>query len=212
MSSPVIALKDIAVQYNDRVRLSFPEFTLEEGEHCLVLGESGSGKSTLLHVMCGLLKPKQGEVILRDVNLYKLRARQMDHFRGRNIGFIFQEAHLIKSLTVLENLQIVSWLAGLKGNPDELQLLLKRLNIADKASSYPFELSRGQLQRAAIARALVNKPALLVADEPTSSLDDRNTALVIELLLKQAATYGAALVIATHDKRIKAKFSSTYKL
>lgn len=208
----LVTLHDIEVWYNDRIRLSFPAFRVEKGKHSLILGGSGSGKTTLLHVMCGLLAPSCGTVTWQDVHVYQLSSKQMDRFRGQHIGLVFQQNHLIKSLTVLENLQLAKWLAGSEVDTDELMALLERLDMADKASSYPFELSQGQRQRTSIARALVNRPALLVADEPTSALDDRNTDRVIHLLSEQAAAYDATLVIATHDKRIKDQFSNTYEL
>ncbi|WP_134088481.1 ABC transporter ATP-binding protein [Olivibacter sp. XZL3] len=212
MNRSIISLEGIEVNYNDGVRLAFAELKVEEGAHCLILGNSGSGKTTLLHVMCGLLTPSSGRVLLRGVDIYKLSAREIDHFRGQNIGFVFQQNHLIKSLTVLENLKLARWLAGVRDDYGELQDILKRLNMADKSSSYPFQLSQGQLQRVAIARALVNRPLFVVADEPTSALDDQHTEIVTELLSEQAEAYGATLIIATHDKRIMDKFSSTYQL
>jgi len=208
----LVTLHDIEVRYNDRTTLSFPAFRVEKGEHRLILGSSGSGKTTLLHVMCGLLAPSRGTVTWQDEHIYQLSSKQMDRFRGQHIGLVFQQNHLIKSLTVLENLQLAKWLARSESGTDELMALLERLNMADNAGRYPFELSQGQRQRASIARALANHPSLLVADEPTSALDDRNTEMVIQLLSEQAAAYGATLVIATHDKRIKDQFSNTYEL
>ncbi|MEH6307748.1 ATP-binding cassette domain-containing protein [Olivibacter sp. CPCC 100613] len=208
----LIAHDGIEVRFKNGLRLSFPSFTLERGAHCLVLGDSGSGKTTLLHVLSGLLKPASGTVKLAGVDIYALSMKEIDRFRGEQVGLIFQQAHLIKSLTLLENLKMARWLLGREENAKDLMVLLERLNLTDQARNYPLELSQGQLQRAAIARALVNRPRLLVADEPTSALDDRNAEAVIALLSEQAALYGASLLIATHDKRIKDKFSNTYVL
>ncbi|GAA4786757.1 ABC transporter ATP-binding protein [Olivibacter ginsenosidimutans] len=212
MEALVIALDDVKFNYTDDVKLSFPRFTLRKGEHCLILGNSGSGKTTLIHMMCGLLRPSSGKVILNGVDIYGLSAKQLDHFRGQNIGLIFQQTHLIRSLTILENLQLARWLAGLKEDREELLLVLQRLKIADKATNYPHQLSQGQAQRAAIARALVNRPMFLIADEPTSSLDDHHAALVLDLLLDQSQNFGASLIIATHDKRVKDQIVNTYQL
>lgn len=210
--SVLISSSDIEVRYKNGIGLSFPGFEVDKGTHCLILGDSGTGKTTLLHVLCGLMKPSSGIVTVAGVDIYGLSPKRIDQFRGQHVGLIFQQAHLIKSLTVLENLKMARWLSGLAENTSELSAILERLNMGDKIKSYPHELSQGQLQRAAIARALVNRPRLLIADEPTSALDDRNAEAVIALLLEQAQSYGATLLIATHDKRLKDKFSSTYIL
>src|SRR5690606_11888325 len=133
-------------------------------------------------------------------------------FRGQHIGLIFQEAHLVRSLTIKENLQITQGFAGAKVDNDRIGEVLTLLNLNGKENSYPSKLSRGQMQRAAIARAVITRPAILVADEPTASLDDRNTESVIDLLLSQAEQHDATLLIATHDKRVKARIERVYEV
>lgn len=206
----LIRLSSIAYQYPQGESLQFANLEVVNGQHTLILGDSGSGKTTLLHILSGLLKPETGTVQIEGQSLYELPARKLDEFRGQRIGLIFQEAHLVKSLTVRENLQIAQGFAGAKVDHDRIDEVLALLNLAHKANSYPGKLSRGQMQRAAIARAVVNRPAILVADEPTASLDDRNTESVLSLLLTQAEQQGATLVVATHDKRVKSRIHHAY--
>ncbi|PPK99798.1 putative ABC transport system ATP-binding protein [Parapedobacter indicus] len=208
----VIRLNDIAYRYPRGESLQFADLEVTNGQHTLILGDSGSGKTTLLHILSGLLKPETGTVQVDGQQLYELPARKLDEFRGQRIGLIFQEAHLVKSLTVRENLQIAQGFAGAKINHDRIDEVLALLNLAHKANSYPGKLSRGQMQRAAIARAVINRPAILVADEPTASLDDRNTESVLSLLLTQAEQQGATLVVATHDKRVKSRINHAYQV
>lgn len=183
---------------------------MRNGEHTLILGESGSGKTTLLHILSGLRKPNAGSVTVAGQRLYDLDARGLDKFRGQHIGLIFQDAHLVKSLTVGENLKIAQRFAGVDTSMDRIREVLDWLNLGDKLHAYPQKLSRGQVQRVAIARAVVNRPRVLVADEPTASLDDRNTASVIDLLLRQAEQTQATLIVATHDLRLKSAIPSAY--
>jgi ABC-type lipoprotein export system ATPase subunit len=186
--------------------LRFPDWKVGAGEQWLLLGESGSGKTTLLHMLGGLLKPAQGRVLVNATDLYALRARQLDQFRGRHIGIVFQQPHLISSMTVEENLVLAQALAGMGKDRGRVREVLHALDLDHKRSSYPQELSQGQAQRVGIARALVNRPRLLLADEPTSSLDNRNAGAVIRLLSELAGSEGSTLVISTHDDRVKDAF------
>jgi putative ABC transport system ATP-binding protein len=208
----MIAIKSVAHSYARQKKLRFKDWDINRGEQWLLLGDSGSGKSTLLNILTGILEPQQGEVLINQTNLYKLPGRKRDSFRGQNIGMIFQTPHLVKSLTVKENLLIAQSFARLREDVKRIEEVLSSLGIEDKKNSYPHELSQGQLQRVSIARAVINKPALLVADEPTSSLDDRNTAAVLELLIRQSKLTNSTLVVATHDKRVKDQFTNEYVL
>ena len=208
----MINIKSLAHIYEKGRRIIFPDWEIADMEHWLLLGASGSGKSTLLNIISGLLSPTQGQVSINGTNLYALSARKMDQFRGRNIGIVFQRPHLIQSLNVLDNLELAAVMAGVAIDMEHNLALLNELGIADKAQNYPDQLSQGQLQRVSVARALVNKPDLLIADEPTSSLDDKNAAQVIEMLTTQARANGAALVIATHDRRVRNYITKTYLL
>jgi putative ABC transport system ATP-binding protein len=150
--------------------------------------------------------------VINNTPVYSLPSKKLDQFRGRNIGIIFQRPHLIKSLTIAENLFMAQSFAGLPENKKRVDDVLSSLGIAAKKNAYPSELSQGQLQRVSIARAVINKPALLIADEPTSSLDDENTHAVLQLLLEQSGINQATLIVATHDKRVKEAFTNTNKL
>ncbi|MBC7615631.1 MAG: ABC transporter ATP-binding protein [Pedobacter sp.] len=208
----MISIQSVVHQYNGSPPISFKDWQIKDGEQWLLLGESGSGKTTLLHVLTGILKPTQGEVNINNTSIYNLSSKKLDQFRGRNIGIIFQKPHLIKSLTIFENLALAQSFAKLPQNQERIQEVLESLAIADKKKAYSNELSQGQLQRVSIARAVINKPALLIADEPTSSLDDKNATSVLNLLMQQSGLNQATLIVATHDKRVKDAFTTTYDL
>ena len=208
----MISIKAVTHHYKEGSPISFRDWEINEGEQWLLLGESGSGKTTLLHILTGILKPKQGEVSINETKIYQLSPKKLDQFRGQHIGIIFQRPHLIKSLTIRENLLLAQSFANLPENDKRINEVLESLDILHKKNDYPSALSQGQLQRVSIARAVINKPALLIADEPTSSLDDKNAMAVLHLLLKQSGINQATLIVATHDKRVKDAFTHTYSL
>lgn len=208
----MISIKSVSHQYAGGHTISFMDWQIDHGEQWLLLGESGSGKTTLLHILTGILKPAAGEVMINETSIYRLSSKALDQFRGQNIGIIFQRPHLIKSLSISDNLVLAQSFAGMPTDLNRVNEVLNSLGIADKKHAYPNQLSQGQLQRVSIARAVINKPELLIADEPTSSLDDKNATAVLELLLQQSGINQATLVVATHDKRVKDAFSNTYQL
>lgn len=183
-----------------------------QGEHVLVLGPSGSGKSTLLHILAGLLTPTEGTVSVGGKDLRNLGVAELDRFRGRHIGIVFQRLHLISALTVFDNVRMARYLAGLPQEHERIKRVLERLGIAAKRDDYPPTLSFGEAQRAALARALVNEPRVILADEPTSNLDDTNCQQVLTLLEEQAEACKATLVVATHDQRAKQRFAKRLEL
>lgn len=208
----MITIQSVSHHYGNAPGISFKDWEINKGEQWLLLGESGSGKTTLLHILTGILKPEAGEVHINDTAIYALSSKKLDQFRGRHIGIIFQRPHLIKSLTIAENLFLAQSFARLPNNKDRVDEVLASLGIADKKNAHPNELSQGQLQRVSIARAVINRPALLIADEPTSSLDDKNAMAVLDVLRIQSTLNQATLVVATHDKRVKDAFTNTYTL
>jgi ABC-type lipoprotein export system ATPase subunit len=208
----MLLTKNLIFEYAASAPMSFPDLTLQRGDQGLLLGQSGSGKTTLLHLLGGLLSPKSGDIQINDQNISLLRGAELDRFRGKNIGIIFQTAHFIRSLTVEENLLLAQQLAGLKTDKLLISRFLQKLNLDHKLKSKPNELSIGEAQRANIARALINTPSVILADEPTSALDDKNAEEVIQLLEQQAAEANATLLIVTHDGRLKNRFSRKYEL
>jgi putative ABC transport system ATP-binding protein len=208
----MITLKSVAHNYNTDKKISFKNWEIGKSEQWLLLGSSGSGKTTLLHILTGILKPSEGEVVINNTSIYNLSSKALDQFRGRNIGIVFQRPHLIKSLTTTENLAMAQSFAGLPVDNKRITEVLESLDITEKKNAYPNELSHGQLQRVSIARAVINKPSLLIADEPTSSLDDTNATAVLNLLLGQSSLNQATLIVATHDNRVKEAFTHRYEL
>lgn len=202
----MLQTKGLTYSYDDRLVLEFPDMRCAGGEHWLILGQSGCGKTTLLHLLGGLLTPRSGSVRLGDTDLARLNLSERDKFRGKHIGIIFQTPHFLRALTVEENLAVAQKLSGLPIDMGRIRQLLTRLNIAHKLKTRPDELSQGERQRAAISRALVNRPSIILADEPTSALDDNNTAEVARLLEETADEVNAALLIVTHDGRLKSRF------
>ncbi|MDO9551031.1 ABC transporter ATP-binding protein [Rhodonellum sp.] len=197
----MLAAKNIEFNYDKVRKFEFPDIQMKEGDELLILGKSGSGKTTILNILGGLLKPLSGEVILGGSSLYQLKGASLDKFRGKNIGIIFQKPHILAPLTVEENLRLANFFVGERGKQNEA--LLRELGIFEKRKSKISTLSEGEAQRVSIARALANSPKLILADEPTSSLDDENATIVIKLLQEQAKKFQAALIIVTHDQRVK---------
>jgi putative ABC transport system ATP-binding protein len=208
----MISTKAVVHRYANAAPMIFDDWQINDGERWLLLGESGSGKTTLLHILTGILKPEEGKVHIKGTSIYELSAKKLDQFRGRHIGIVFQRPHLIKSLTIAENLILAQSFAQLPIDHQRIDEVLQSLGISHKKDDYPAALSQGQLQRVSIARAVINKPALLIADEPTSSLDDKNASAVLQLLIEQSGLNQATLVVATHDKRVKDAFTHTYTL
>jgi len=187
--------------------LRLDEFVLEPQSNVLVVGPSGCGKTTLLHLIAGLLVPSRGRVVVDGNDLAQLSPSARDRFRGRHIGIVLQQFHLLPTLTAMQNLLVAQTIAGLPAGRAAAHSMLSALGVDESVDAYPHELSVGQQQRVAIARALVNRPKLLLADEPTSNLDDESCASVADLLLGTATRQGVALLIATHDSRLKSRIS-----
>ena len=207
----MIKTKGVKFNYDNQVFFDFPDINLKSGENLLIIGNSGIGKTTLLHLLAGLLKLNSGSIELFGKELRKLSSYQLDRFRKNNIGIIFQRPHFVNSLTVKENLQLAQYIAN-KKDDNRIESILKNLNVFDKSNKITNQLSQGEKQRASIALAIVNSPKLILADEPTSSLDDNNCSNVIKLLKKQATEFGAQLIVITHDSRLKKHFKKSIEL
>lgn len=209
----MVQTEKLSFQYGKGTkRFKFPDLHLKPQENLLVLGKSGIGKTTFLHLLAGLLTPESGKVIIANKSLSNLKDRELDFFRGAHIGFVFQKKHAIPSLSVLENLKARLFFSKCPIHLDEITELLEQLNLKEAHYQTPKELSEGQLQRLSIALAVIHKPKLLLADEPTASLDDENCALVMNLLLQQATKTKANLIVITHDARVKPFFENAITL
>ena len=207
----MIAVSGLAHRYGPAQALRLPEWNVAQGERWLVLGASGSGKTTLLHALAGLIRPSEGRIEVAGRDLRAISGSELDRWRAATVGIVLQALHLLKHLTVRDNLRLAQYLARAPQDDARIAEALGTLGVADKASRKPSELSQGEQQRVAIARAVLNRPKLLLADEPTANLDDAAAASVVDLLAK-AAGYGATLVVATHDARVKQRFEKTLSL
>lgn len=190
----------------DKAELSLSSGTLTE-----ITGRSGSGKSTLLNMLAGLLEPSEGKVFLDDTDLYALADAPRSALRNRSLGIIPQGQTGLHSLTVLENVKLPFLLYGESVSDAEAMERLEEVGIAALRDAYPPELSGGELRRLAIARALIRRPPVLLADEPTGDLDDENTAAVLQLL-RAAAARGAAVLLVTHDREAAAFADRIYRM
>jgi ABC-type lipoprotein export system ATPase subunit len=208
----MIYTENLTFSFNETTHFSFPNIKNNESQTLLITGNSGKGKTTLLHLLGGLLRPKSGTISIQDTNISSLSEKELDRFRGKNIGLVLQQSHFVASLNVLENVVLASWLATGKKATEKAKTLLKELDLEDQMFKLPSNLSVGQQQRVSIARALINEPKLLLADEPTSSLDDENAFKVADLLANLSKEYKASLIIVTHDQRLKDKFSNQINL
>ena len=180
------------------------QFDARQGELLMIVGPSGSGKTTLLSVIAGTLDFDEGEVDLFDAPLHRLSKKEITSFRARNIGFIFQQFHLIPSLTSVENVSVPLLINGVKRAPAEKKAneILEQVGLGGRGRDLPTMLSGGQQQRVAIARALVHDPKLIICDEPTSALDKDTGAKIMELLRGVARAPGRCVIVVTHDPRI----------
>lgn len=181
------------------------DLEVQSGEFLAVIGPSGSGKSTLLHLLGGVDRATEGSILVEDKELSGFNEKQLSLYRRRRIGFVFQYYNLVPVLTVEENISLPLMLDGLKPDQEWLEELLTRLNLQDKRHSLPNQLSGGQQQRTAMARALIHRPALVLADEPTGNLDSQNGREIMALLRDTVRRVGQTLILITHDHNIAAQ-------
>lgn len=208
----MIASHGLACRYADGPALAFPDVQVPQGGSLLLQGPSGAGKSTWLALAAGLLTPSAGELVVAGQRVAGLARGERDRWRGRTIGFLPQKLHLSDALTVRQNLALACFAAGLPEDRAGIASALQALDVASLAQRTPAQLSGGQAQRVALARAVLLQPCVLLADEPTASLDDAAAASALALLREAAARCGATLVVATHDARVRAALAGAQVL
>jgi putative ABC transport system ATP-binding protein len=197
----MIHSQDLQRAWPDQTALVYPDIALSSGEVLLLRGRSGSGKSTWLAMVSGLLTPTRGTLSVYGTEPARLSQNQRDEWRSRTIGFLPQGARLSPALTVRDNLRLVAYATGRTPDAKHQQALYENLGLVPLIDRRPAQLSGGQALRVALARALLHRPPLLLADEPTASLDDHNATQAMQLLREQANLHGSTLVVATHDQR-----------
>jgi putative ABC transport system ATP-binding protein len=203
-----LGVKNLEFKVANKTILNKQNFSISKGTHVLISGLSGSGKTTLMNLMSGLLKPTSGFVSFEENDFSKLTEENIDQIRSKNFGFIFQRLHLIKHLTVEQNI-----LLGLnKDQSPNLYELLDDIGLKNKHTELAKNLSFGESQRVAIARGIINSPKVIFADEPTSSLDDKNTKKVLELIFFQAKKNNSTIIISSHDERVKKFFKKPQEI
>lgn len=206
---PLLDIHDLHFARGNTAIFTGLNLSVEPGGHLLLLGPSGSGKSTLIHLVAGLLTPDSGQISLNGTPMPAAPGAR-DDLRRREIAIVFQSLRLVSALSLTANLQLAAQLSRQSANG--IPALLDRLGLSHRAGASPRDLSQGEAQRAAIARALVARPRLLLADEPTSALDDRNADSVGRLLVETAAEAGSTLLVATHDARLAAHIPALFRL
>ena len=202
--SQVIEIKNIVKSYGELKVLKGIDLTIKEKEIVTIVGASGAGKSTLLHILGTLDTPDEGELLYDSVNIARLSSNKLSEFRNNNIGFVFQFHHLLPEFTALENVCIPAWIKGTGKKEAELRAmeLLTLLGLADRVSHKPNQLSGGEQQRVSVARALVNHPRVVLADEPSGNLDTRTKNELHQLFFTLREELGQTFVIVTHDTEL----------
>jgi lipoprotein-releasing system ATP-binding protein len=202
----------LTFSYSPDKRFSFPDLHCNDREALLILGQSGRGKTTLLHLLALLLKPESGSIQINKTDLTQLSPAETAAFRAAHVGIVYQKPHFVSSLSVLDNLLLANYLAGKSQDKNRARDLAKQLGFGDHLAKKTHQLSQGEQQRVSIARAMMNhtgsEGSVILADEPTSSLDDDNCARVVALLRQQSEQIGASLIVVTHDQRLKDEFSN----
>ena len=208
----MLATNQLTFQYSPAKQFTFPDMRCADREALLILGRSGTGKTTLLHLLALLLRPQSGSVLIDQTDLTKLSPAETAAFRAKHVGIIYQKPHFVSSLSVGDNLLLANYLANKSQQKQRARELAGQLGFGDQLAKKTNQLSQGEQQRVSIARAVMNQPDVILADEPTSNLDDENTDRVIKLLREQSEQIGASLIVVTHDQRLKDVFKNRVNL
>lgn len=201
MSKTIMKTENLSKVYGNNTRaLSGIDLTIKKGEWVTIMGPSGSGKTTLLNIIGGLDKPSKGSIIINGTEINKLNSKRLTQFRRENIGFIFQQFHLVPYLNALENVMLAQYFHSIVVESEAIEAL-ERVGLKDRLTHLPTQMSGGEQQRVAVARALSNEPSILLADEPTGNLDQKNGKIVLDLL-EMLHKEGHTIVMITHDSNI----------
>lgn len=217
-SASVLQCQHLAKQFADGNLktnvLTDINLTVNKGDRIAIIGSSGSGKSTLLHLLGGLDEPTQGQVLINGQDINTLSVKALSQLRNQQLGFVYQFHHLLPEFTAIENVAIPLVISGIAPKPAQQQAaeLLEQVGLGHRLAHKPSELSGGERQRAALARALITRPACLLADEPTGNLDHRTAHAIFDLILELNSSFGTALVIVTHDNELAGNMDKTLTL
>src|SRR5690554_955586 len=219
-TSPLLTAQGIYKSYEDQDGgsplqvLQDVSLTLNKGTITSIIGSSGSGKSTLLHILGGLDKPDKGNILWGDTDLATLNSNQLADFRNKYLGFVFQFHHLLPEFTAIENVCMPALISGVsfKEASKKAYPIMARLGVANRKEHRPTQLSGGEQQRVAMARALMNSPKLILADEPTGNLDEANTDIILKMLFELRDDFGVAILLITHEKSIADKSDVTLEI
>ncbi len=187
-------------------------FEVKEGERVAIMGRSGSGKSTLLSLISGIIKPENGEISLNDISYKDLQESDLNDFRATNIGFIFQNFHLVSYLNALENVMLPAKVCNISKPKEKAMVLLESVGLGHRLDHLPAQLSGGEKQRVAIARALIHNPKIILADEPSGNLDDETGNAVMDILFELIKKNNTTLILVTHSKDVADRCEKTYEL
>ena len=208
----MLVTNQLTFQYGPTKQFAFPDLRCADREALLILGRSGTGKTTLLHLLALLLRPGSGSVTIGQTDLTQLSPAATAAFRAKHVGIIYQKPHFVSSLSVVDNLLLANYLANKPQQKQRARELAGQLGFSDQLPKKTHQLSQGEQQRVSIARAVMNQPGVILADEPTSNLDDENTNRVVTLLREQSEQIGASLIVVTHDQRLKDVFKNRINL
>ncbi|WP_373215076.1 ABC transporter ATP-binding protein [Peptostreptococcus anaerobius] len=211
----IVKTVDLTKTYNSGVEvhaLSNVNFELEKGDLVAIIGDSGSGKSTLLHLLAGVDKPTSGDIFIQDKNITKFNKDEMTVFRRRNIGVVYQFFNLIPNINVRKNILLPLLLDNKKADDEYLKEILSILGIEGKLDRYPKQLSGGEQQRVAIARSLITRPAIILADEPTGNLDRKNSEEITGLFRLVNKRLNSTIMIITHDEKVTNSCDKVYRM